>query len=87
MNFKKRKEDIINDVFRRVEDTLHYTMRSHVPYGYENRYHNRRPYPEDDAMMRAITLAITEGIKIVVDNVYTDDDFEKDLGLRDKREL
>ena len=84
MNFKKPKDDLINEVYYRVDNTLRHILHSHSPYGYGYGDPRGRGHPGDEAMLHAITYAVTEAIKVVIENTYTDQEFEEDLGLREK---
>jgi hypothetical protein len=82
MNFKKPKDEVVNDIYYRVESALRYTLESQSAYRYPG--YGRSPRDHDEAMVRAITVAITEAMRTLVDNVYTDAEFEEDLGLTKK---
>lgn len=74
MNFKKRKEDVLVEIQRRAEasissDLYNMNMRMDTSsFAYQ--------------LQTAIGKAIAEGFKVMMENTYSDQEFEKDIGIR-----
>ena len=81
MNFKKPKDDVIHDVYYRVDNSLRVSMHDMLMRSGGREY---QMGPNMEALMYAITVAITEATRTIIENVYTDADFEKDIGLTEK---
>lgn len=74
MNFKKSKEEVLNEIQARAgavvySDFANMNMRvdtQSVAYVFQ----------------QAIAKAVAEGFRVILENQYTDDDFERDLTLK-----
>ena len=79
MNFKKPKQRVLDEAWIAAENMIRHTLRAQIPYG---------PTMNHDNMINMVTIAVAGGIRealmVVVDNIYTDAEFEEDIGLRDK---
>jgi len=79
MNFKKPKHEVINDA--------RYAASNVISSAFNNlKYNmmNNSGQSTIDSLQYAMTDAISMAIESVVNNVYTDEEFEQDLNLRDK---
>jgi len=88
MNFKKPKKDVVNEVYYRVDSSLRSSFYSSMgPNGPFGMYGPGNQGPVLEALMYAMTAAITEAVSTVIENTYTDAEFEEDIGLKDKDPL
>jgi len=87
MNFKKPKEEVIEQAAQAAEWTFYYNMRHYLEQSYYNRTHYGYQHgPEElhnlEIMRNALGMAFRDALRVVVDSVYTDAEFEEDLGLK-----
>ena len=84
MNFKTSKNQVVDNATHRAE----YIMRRMTEEMRHNRYDpyggGGSAYGNLGRMEHMVVLAIREAIMSVVDDIYTDEEFEQDLGLTDK---
>jgi hypothetical protein len=93
MNFKKPKQEVIEETTFRVNGILSAYFQqmqygnpsypSHM-HSYSGSYPTYGPAPILDTLQYTISLAIREAVISLVENTYTDMEFEEDLNLRDK---
>ncbi len=76
MKFKKPIEQIEWDIQNRAEGAVRHAFQQ--IYG----YNGGMQQPISDALSRAIGQAVVEGFKTMMENQYTDEDFEQDIGLK-----
>lgn len=77
MNFKKPKQEVLNkattDAYSAINNQL-----SYIKYNYSDN--------SPKSIISSIEMAINEGIRAaltsIVEDIYTDEEFEKDLTLR-----
>lgn len=75
MKFKKDINSMTWDIQSRAQGAAMGMMQQMAPYG--------SPMgPMADIMSQAIARAVAEGFRVIMENQYTDDDFENDLGLK-----
>ena len=79
MNFKKPKEEVINEAWMAAEGVLQEAFNG-LKHGvmYSNTNSNI------DSIKFGISEGIRRAIESLVENTYTDQEFEEDLQLRDK---
>lgn len=77
MNFKKSPQEIYEEILWRAQDAIHNSFYSIDPYGYS------QPGPNMHHLTYAMSQGIAEAFKVMMENTYTDADFEKDIGLKD----
>lgn len=75
MRLKQDKYLIVQEVQSRVESSLKSSLDSY--------YFNGRKSLEEIQrhLITAISSAVADGVSTAIDNLYTDEDFEKDVGL------
>lgn len=74
MRFKKDKEEVLREIQARASGCISYELQNinmqvnmgSVAYSFQN----------------AIAKAVAEGFRVMIENQYTDDDFERDLTLK-----
>ena len=69
MRFRDREKSL-NAICVEVENEVQY---------WSQRYTNR---PINEALAQVIAVAVTTGIRRALEEQYTDEDFEKDIGLK-----
>ena len=79
MNFKKPKQEVINDAYNAANGMI-YSAFENVKYGYVQNTNSSNI----DALRHGITEGIRMAIQSLVENTYTDQEFEEDMGLKDK---
>lgn len=79
MNFKKSKEEVINNAQWAAKDALQNAITNIKFNGYNNSQINVL-----DTLEAGIAHAIGQAIRSIVEDTYTDQEFEEDLMLRDK---
>ncbi len=78
MRLTKSKEDIVNDIRWKTESKLKSDMTYLTMSPHDTLDHFK------SNISRIVANAISESFDILLDNIYTNDDFERDLGLKDK---
>lgn len=78
MNFKKPKDDVLNEARLQADVSFANMLRSSLPYGNFDRD------SVISAVGQAVSWAMHDALKSLIDNIYTDADFEEDMNLRDK---
>jgi hypothetical protein len=73
MNFKKPKEELLQAI---RDSALSATYLSDI--------HNYPINSMGDMIQRSIANAVVAGFRTMIENTYTDQEFEQDIGLRDK---
>jgi len=79
MNFKKPKEVVINEAWSAANATISQAFDS-LKYGYVNNSGSSNI----DSIKFAISHGIRNAIESLVENTYTDQEFEEDIQLRNK---
>lgn len=77
MNFKKTKAEVINDAFCAAD--------SHLMSGFNSLKHQlgyNSPIDNLDQIKMVVSASISAAITSLVENIYTDEEFEKDLTLK-----
>lgn len=69
MRFRDREKSL-NAICAEVENEVQY---------WSQRYTNQ---PINEALAQVIAVAVTTGIRKALEEQYTDEDFEKDIGLK-----
>lgn len=72
MMFKKPKDQLLGDIYNNCHHTVHSQLYSH--YGEVGL--------NAEILSSTIAMAIEEAFRTMIENQYTDDDFEKDIGLK-----
>jgi hypothetical protein len=80
MNFKKPKEHVIADAQIAAENILASAFNN-LKYGYRSNSIDSTL----DQIQYAVSTAIASSIRSLVENTYTDQEFEEDIGLKDKK--
>ena len=78
MNFKKPKDDVLNEARLQADVSFANMLRSSLPCGNFDRD------SVISAVGQAVSWAMHDALKSLIDNIYTDADFEEDMNLRDK---
>lgn len=78
MKFKKPVEMLQWDIQARAQSAANTALQN--GFG----YNNQAMQPMTNAIAQAISMAIAEGFRTMMEAQYTDDDFERDLGLKDQ---
>jgi hypothetical protein len=73
MNYIKSRDEVLKEVKDRVYLTISYNMTN---------VHNQSMSNIGYTIQNAIADGITEGIKVLMENTYTDQQFEQDIKLR-----
>ena len=76
MMFKKPKEQVLSEIKWRVDSEVHQRLSSYTYNGHLD-MNNLQV-----AIQAAITAGIEESFRVMIENVYTDAEFEEDLTLR-----
>lgn len=77
MILKKDKELVLNEIRSRASGTISSHLQSNL--GAHMRIDtNSLAY----TLQEAISMAITDSFRVLIENQYTDDDFEKDITLK-----
>jgi uncharacterized protein YjgD (DUF1641 family) len=76
MNFKKPKEQIASDAANRAYNKIQTNLAQ---------MHNNSMSMMGYTVSQAISDGIREAILSMVEDTYTDQEFEQDIGLRDKQ--
>ena len=76
MNFKKPKEEVINEAFWAAQSQVGRTLSSRLGH------HDPGPQSIRMAIEQAISDGIEAAVRSLVENTYTDQEFEQDLTLR-----
>jgi hypothetical protein len=79
MMFKKPKQDVLDEIFMVVDNKINYTLQSNLGSSI-----NINTGSVSYAIKQAIAEGIREAFSVMIDNVYTDAEFEEDIGLREK---
>jgi hypothetical protein len=77
MNFKKPKEEVAADAAQRAMYTIQ-TQLHQLTYG-----GSFEPSSVTYILTQAISLGIKEAMLSMMEDVYTDAEFEQDIGLKD----
>lgn len=80
MRLKVSKQELIT----KVQDNAFYAVESAFNRNYNaeyDQYGNRITFSLNSVIREAILAAVTATVETIVENQYTDDDFEKDIGL------
>lgn len=72
MNFKKPKEELLSEIRNRASYSVSQTVLTLSG-------HDAGP-----VISNAIANAVEQAFRVMIDNVYTDAEFEEDLQLRNK---
>jgi len=75
MNFKKSKNQVVNDATAAAHSRISYSLQQ---------VNNGNISNVGDVVRQAIIDAIGEAIRSLVNDTYTDQEFEEDMTLRDK---
>jgi hypothetical protein len=78
MNFKKSKQELIMEVQSRSEAAIRNGLMNSLPNM------KLEPYSVADALTYSIGKGIREAIEVLVENTYTDCEFEEDMNLKDE---
>ena len=81
MMFKRPKEEIADEVYYRVNSSLRTTMYETMIRSYG---HQPEIGPVLESLLHAVSIAMREATKTIIENVYTDAEFEEDIGLTKK---
>ncbi len=77
MMLKKDKEDVLNEINSRSRDAMHNALYNAFGQGFRVDTHS-----VISALQSAIALGIEEGFRTLLENRYTDENFENDIGLK-----
>ncbi len=79
MKLKKSLDDVIYDIEEEVKFEVTQAFKAPSPeyYGQEVNI------SINDLIAKAITKGVTVGIRKLIENQYTDEDFENDMGITD----
>lgn len=77
MNLKRPKQDVVDRAWMAAHSTLCNQLN---PIGYYGA--NYDPSSTMFMLQNAMSQAIREAIQSVVDDIYTGEEFERDLGLK-----
>jgi hypothetical protein len=80
MNFKKPKHQLLEEARQAAESQVRNTLTSGLPGM------TMDSYSVSGVFARAISMGISEAVRVVIDNTYTDQEFEEDMDLRSKSE-
>jgi hypothetical protein len=69
----KSKEELLTEIQGTVESTIINTLRAQDMAG-----------PNMNKISYAIGLAVSDAIRVLIENAYTDRQFEEDIGLENK---
>ena len=75
MKLKKDKEQVFWEINARCQTAAKLSLDNALGYG-------QAMGPVSNAVSQAIAMAVAEGFKVLMENQYTDEDFERDLTLR-----
>ena len=76
MNFRKPKQDVINEAFFAAQTELNNKF-----YQLKNNYVDNSTTTNLDCIQSAVAMSIEAAIRSLVENTYTDQEFEEDLTL------
>ena len=76
MNFKKPREQVAKDAAHKAFNAIQSNMHQH---------NNGNLSGIGYSISQAVQMGIEEAIKSMIEDMYTDVEFEEDLQLRDKR--
>ena len=76
MNFRKPKQDVINEAFFAAQTELNNKF-----YQLKNGYVDNSTTSNLDHIQNAVAMSIEAAIRSLVENTYTDQEFEEDLTL------
>ena len=76
MRFKKPIEQLQWDIHARAQSAASSALQN--GFG----YNNQAMQPLTQAISQAIAMAVAESFKVMMEQQYTDEDFEKDIGLK-----
>ena len=77
MNYKKSKNEVINEAWAAANSSLYSDF-----YNLKNGLMNNSNNSNLDQIQQAISQGIEAAIRSLVENTYTDQEFEEDLSLR-----
>lgn len=75
MNFKKDKVSLLNEIQSKTHSMISSTLSSRI-------HSDSGPNSVRYAMEEAISVGIREAFRVLIENTYTDQEFEEDLKLR-----
>lgn len=78
MNFKQPKQRVLDEAMIRAQDRI----RSALMSAFGNDKFDQAPVLNSIAM--ATSHGIREALEVVIENIYTDIDFEEDMQLKEK---
>ena len=88
IHFKKSKEDVLAEVHARCYGNIQYHLQNDLNnlLKLENNYNGSPSISLNSTQMsiaiaHAISRAVQEGFRVVLENQYTDEDLERDLTL------
>lgn len=76
MRFKKTRQEVINEIRGRVSCQAYNQLNS---IQYNMKFDSNSII---NALNMALSEAITEGFRVLLENEYTDEDFERDMNLK-----
>lgn len=79
MNFKKPRRQVLDEAQKVAEDRIRSMMYSITGHGA-----SMDPNSVVNTLTMAVSFGIAGALESMMDNVYTDQEFEEDIGLRDK---
>lgn len=74
MNFKKPKQEVLNEIQARAQQAMQYELSGMHMMIDTNSFVWQ--------LQTAISKGIAEGFKVMMENQYTDQEFEQDIGLK-----
>lgn len=77
IRFQKDFEQVMRDTQYDVEREVKRAFNSPAPQYYGQEV----PININDVIIQAITKGVMQGLRTLVQNQYTDEDFERDMGL------
>ena len=80
MNFKKPKQQVIDEAAYAASGQIYHAIGN-----IKNGYMNEAPNSMLDQLAWGIEAAVRSAVKSIVENTYTDQEFEEDLNLKDKQ--
>lgn len=81
MMLKKPKQQVLDEIYNAAESKIRYNLQNNLGAGLQMNVGS-----VTYAIQQAIADAVREGFSVMIDNIYTDAEFEEDIGLREKNE-
>jgi len=76
MKLKRPAQEVSYEIQARAQSAAKQAMSQMNPYG------TSPMSPMVDMVTQAIAMAVAEGFRVMMEAQYTDEDFERDLGLK-----